>query len=431
MSQSNAKDTVTLEIDALSYGPYGIGRLEGKAVMVSHTAPGDTVEARIIEAKGRYAVGEATRIITPSAFRQTPPCPYVGDCGGCSWQHLRYAAQLKAKQQSAADALHRIGKLADFELRPIISSAAEYHYRRRVRLQIAADGTLGFYGAASHHLVAIDSCLIADTRLNAALDSVRAWTKGLATKLDHVELVAGDEPEEIIAIGRTGDRWLPSDEPACEKLIADNERLAGLIVAAGHGRKIWGKAAITVKLLAGLSLTLDADVFTQVNAQGNRRMLDELLTAGEFHRDDRVLELYSGAGNFTLPIAQRVRELVAVEGDRDAVSSAKLNAQKNALDNIRWSCSAVSKAVAQLRKRREKYTKIVLDPPRPGAKGITSDLSALGASQIFYISCDPTTLARDLASLSSYGYKLRMVQPIDFFPQTFHVETLAVLERRK
>jgi 23S rRNA (uracil1939-C5)-methyltransferase len=427
--QSNAKDTVTLEIDALSYGPYGIGRLEGKAVMVSHTAPGDTVEARIIEAKGRYAVGEATRIITPSAFRQTPPCPYVGACGGCSWQHLRYAAQLKAKQQSVADALHRIGKLADFELRPIIPSAGEYHYRRRVRLQVAADGALGFYGAASHHLVAIDSCLIADARLNAALDSVRAWTKGLATRLDHVELVAGDEPEEIIAIAQAADRWLPSDEPACEKLIADNERLAGLIVAADHWRRIWGKAAITVKLLAGLFLTVDADVFTQVNAEGNRRMLDELLTAGEFHRADRVLELYSGAGNFTLPMAQRVRKLAAIEGDRDAVSGAKLNAQKNALDNIRWSCSAVPKAVAQLRKRHEQFTKIVLDPPRAGAKGLETDLAALGASQIFYISCNPTTLARDLAALSNYGYKLRMVQPIDFFPQTFHVETLAVIER--
>jgi 23S rRNA (uracil1939-C5)-methyltransferase len=158
-------------------------------------------------------------------------------------------------------------------------------------------------------------------------------------------------------------------------------------------------------------------------------MLDELLTAGEFHRADRVLELYSGAGNFTLPMAQRVRKLAAIEGDRDAVSGAKLNAQKNALDNIRWSCSAVPKAVAQLRKRHEQFTKIVLDPPRAGAKGLETDLAALGASQIFYISCNPTTLARDLAALSNYGYKLRMVQPIDFFPQTFHVETLAVIER--
>ena len=126
MTQTNAKSTATLEIDALSYGPYGIGRLDGKAVMVPYTAPGDTVEVRITEEKERYAVGEATRVLAPSLLRQTPPCPYVGACGGCSWQHLRYDAQLKAKQQSVADALRRIGKLGDFELKPIIPSHKEY-----------------------------------------------------------------------------------------------------------------------------------------------------------------------------------------------------------------------------------------------------------------------------------------------------------------
>ena len=134
MTQTNAKSTATLEIGALSYGPYGIGRLDGKAVMVPYTAPGDTVEVRITEEKERYAVGEATRVLAPSLLRQTPPCPYVGACGGCSWQHLGYDTQLKAKQQSVADALRRIGKLGDFELRPIIPSSGEFHYRRRIRL---------------------------------------------------------------------------------------------------------------------------------------------------------------------------------------------------------------------------------------------------------------------------------------------------------
>jgi 23S rRNA (uracil1939-C5)-methyltransferase len=132
-----------------------------------------------------------------------------------------------------------------------------------------------------------------------------------------------------------------------------------------------------------------------------------------------------------LPLAQRTEVIVAVDGYKASIATGKLNAQKNGIDNIRWICSAVPKAVAELKRKREHFTKIVLDPPRAGAKGIESDLTALGASQIFYVSCNPTTLARDLASLSHYGYKLRMVQPIDFFPQTFHVETLAILKRGK
>ncbi len=179
MAQTNAKTAlkpeVEIVIDALAYGPYGIGRLAGKAVMIPDTAPGDEIVARVVESKKRYAIGEIIRLIEPSPLRQTPPCSYVGRCGGCSWQHLRYEAQLKAKQQSLADALRRIGKLSDFDLRPIMPSADEYHYRRRIRLQIGAASGLGFFAAGSHSVVEIDTCLIADTRLNAVIQPLRRW----------------------------------------------------------------------------------------------------------------------------------------------------------------------------------------------------------------------------------------------------------------
>jgi 23S rRNA (uracil1939-C5)-methyltransferase len=291
MTQTNAKSTATLEIDALSYCPYGIGRLDGKAIMVPYTAPGDTVEVRITEEKERYAVGEATRVLRPSLLRQAPPCPYVGACGGCSWQHLGYDAQLKAKQQSVVDALHRIGKLGDFELKPIIPSAQEYGYRRRVRLQLGPKKELGFFGAASHVLVEIGSCLIADDRLNRALDSLRRWVRALATPIEYVEIVAGDEPEEIVVVARAIGPFAPSDEPACANLTGEGEQIRGLIVAGADWRRVWGRPAISVNLLADLSLSLDADVFMQVNAEGNRRILNVLLAAGDFQSGDRVLEL--------------------------------------------------------------------------------------------------------------------------------------------
>ena len=433
MAQTNAKaelkPEVEIVIDALAYGPYGIGRLDGKAVMIPDTAPGDKLVARLVESKERYAIGEVLRIVEASPLRQTPPCSYVGRCGGCSWQHLRYQAQLEAKQQSVADALRRIGKLSDFELKPIIAAHDPIHYRRRIRLQAGAASGLGFFAAGSHSVVEIDSCLIADGRLNTALAALRLWRGELNSAMEYLELVAGDEANELVVVAQPAESFQPSDESACERLIRANNVISGLIVLARAGRKLYGRTLITVKLQDDLTLQVDADVFTQVTAEGNRQMIEELLAAGDFHRQDRVLELYCGAGNFTLPLAKRVAEVTAVEGHRAAIASGELNAQRYQMENIRWQCADVPQALARLKRPRQSYNKIVLDPPRTGAKGIDADLAALGAAMILYVSCNPATLARDLAAFAKHGYKLRSVQPMDFFPHTFHVESLAVMMR--
>ena len=425
MSQPNAKNPVKLEIERLSYGPYGIGRIDGRVLMVPHTAPGDTIMAHVVEDKDASPLARSL-IFVPSPARRTPPCPYVGQCGGCSWQHLNYETQLKAKQQSVDDALRRIGKLSGYDLRPIIPAAAEFHYRRRIRFQVGPGKELGFYAAASHDLVKVDTCLIAGEHLNHVLGTLRRWARGTNTDIEYVEIIGGDEPNQtVIAVKATGD-FIPRDEPACANLIGTEGGIRGLIVAGRDWRKTWGEARITVSVGDDLHLNLDADVFTQVNPAGNRRILDEVLLAGNFQKSDRVLELFSGAGNFTLPIARQSKSVVAVEGHRPSINNGKLNAQKNAIENIHWICAPVPKAVAKLKRRREQFDKVVLDPPRAGAKGIEGDLKALGAARIIYVSCNPTTLARDLAAFGKLGYKLGTVQPIDLFPQTFHVETVAL-----
>ena len=433
MAQTNAKVELKPEaeivIDALAYGPYGVGRLDGKAVMIADSAPGDKLLARIVESKERYAIGEILRLIEPSPLRQTPPCPYVGRCGGCSWQHLNYPAQLKAKQQSVADALGRIGKLGDFELKPIIAADDPFHYRRRIRLQVGADGTLGFFAPGSHSIVEIDSCSIADARLNAPLAELRRWLNELNGAIEHLELVGGDEANELVAVAQPAESFLTGNESACERLVGADNGIGGLIIQTRHERKVYGRTLITVRLQGELTLEVDADVFTQVNSDGNRQMIEQLLAAGDFKPQDKVLDLYCGAGNFTLPMARRVAQVTAIEGHRAAIASGELNAQRYRLENIEWQCASVPQAVARLKRQRQSYHKIVLDPPRTGAKGIEADLAALKAEKIIYVSCNPTTLARDLANLAKLGYKLRSVQPIDFFPQTFHVESLAVMTR--
>jgi 23S rRNA (uracil1939-C5)-methyltransferase len=429
MAQSNAKTEVTLEIDSLSHGPYGIGRHRGRVVMVPGAVPGDRISARIVASKGSYDIGRLTGVLTAAPQRREPPCRYTRDCGGCPWQQIDYPAQLAAKARNLDDALRRIGKLSDFEMRPIISAPREFAYRRRIQLRCAADRQIGFSPAASHDLVAIDTCAVAAEAVNLALADLRRCIKLTSTNVTAVEIVAGDRENQTVVVASTAGPLVASDTLKFEELVSAGH-IRGLILKSESRRQIWGDPRISVVTEPGIELLVDADVFTQINPEGNRALLHHLLVAGEFAAQDRVLELYSGAGNFTLSIARRSAEVVAVEGDRHAVGSGKLNAQRHGIENIRWHAAPVPSALAALARRGEIFGKIVLDPPRAGAKGIYQNLAALGAEQILYVSCNPPTLARDLAALASDGYKLMAVQPLDLFPQTFHLETIAVIKRQ-
>jgi 23S rRNA (uracil1939-C5)-methyltransferase len=428
MSQSNAKTEVALEIVSLAHGPYGIGRHEGRVVMVPKTAPGDRISARISQSKGSYDIGELSRVMTASAHRRQPPCPYVGACGGCPWQQIDYDAQLAAKVRNLDDALRRIGKLSDFQMRPIISAPREFNYRRRIQLRCGQDKQIGFSSSASHNLVAIDVCAIATEAVNRVLEHVRRCIGRTSSKIFEVEIIAGDRENETVVVASTAGPLVASDALPFEELV-NAEHVQGVIVKAAGRRRIWGDPRIKVATEPGIELLVDADVFTQVNPEGNRALLHHLLGAGEFTAQDRVLELYCGAGNFTLSIARRSREVVAIEGDRYAIESGKLNAQRHDIENIRWRAAPVASAVATLARRNQHFNKIVLDPPRAGAKGMDRDLAGLKAEQILYVSCNPPTLARDLAALTRRGYKLSEIQPVDLFPQTFHLEALAALKR--
>ncbi|HEX2229737.1 MAG TPA: 23S rRNA (uracil(1939)-C(5))-methyltransferase RlmD [Candidatus Binatia bacterium] len=428
MAQSNAKSEVTLEIDSLSQGPHGIGRREGRVVMVPGTVPGDRISAQIVASKSSYEIGRLTALIKASPQRREPRCPYVGVCGGCQWQQVNYIAQLAAKMRNLDDALRRIGKLRDFEIRPVASAPREFGYRRRIQLRCDANKELGFSPSASHDLAAIDACAVAAEPVNRVLRDLRRWIKGVSTNIAEVEIVAGDQAHESAVLLSTSDRFVASDSAKIEELVS-GERVTGIILKSPGGRQIWGNPRISVITEPGIELLVDADVFTQVSPEGNRALVHHLLAAGQWALEDRVLELYCGAGNFTLSIARRSGEVVAVEGNRRAVESGKLNAHRHGIENIRWRAESVLAAVAALARRKECFSKILLDPPRAGAKGIDAELAAFGADQILYVSCNPPTLARDLSALSGRGYKLTGIQPIDLFPQTFHLETLALLER--
>jgi 23S rRNA (uracil1939-C5)-methyltransferase len=429
MAQSNAKTEVALEIVSLSHGPYGIGRHEGRVVMVPGTVPGDRVTASITASKPGYDTGYLSHINTASAQRRQPPCPYVGACGGCPWQQMDYEAQLAAKARNLDDALRRIGKLNDFTLLPIVSAPREFSYRRRIQLRCGPDKRVGFSPSASHDLVAIERCAIATDAVNRALEQVRLGIPRTLANIGQVEIVEGDRGNETAVVVHADAPLVACDAQIFEKLV-NSGHVKGIIVKAHGQRQIWGDPRLSVIAEPGLDHLVDADVFTQINAEGNRLLLQRLLGFVGCTPRERVLELYCGAGNFTLSMARRCGEVLAVEGDPHAIANGKLNAQRHGIENIRWRAAPVPAAVAALARRKESFAKVVLDPPRAGAKGIDQHLAALGAERLIYISCNPPTLARDLAALTRRGYRLVEVQPLDLFPQTFHVEALALLKRQ-
>ncbi len=426
----NATNTSRLKIDSLAYGPYGVGRRDGQVIMVPLTVPGDEAEVRIVEEKKNYAVGELVRLIEPSPERQTPPCPYVGACGGCPWQMIRYETQLAAKAKSVEDALRRIGKIEGYELLPIIPSPQEYRYRRRIRLHRSGDGRLGFHPAFSHAVIEIESCLIATTNTDLRLPDARDWLGELKSRIVEVEIVDSDAGANVVLVGKVDGDIAAEDDAASARFLYSHSGVAGLVLFGRGSRRSWGEGKVSVDCGDGFTMNVDAEVFVQVNHAGNLALVRELLDWGEFGDGDRVLELYSGAGNFTLPMAKRAGSIVAVEGDHRAVENGRTNSKANGLENIRWVRSHVPAAAGQLREKAARFSKIVLNPPRSGAKGLEDDLASFGAEKILYVSCNPSTLARDLAALDKRGYRTRRVRPVDLFPHTFHVETLAELELR-
>ena len=302
--------------------------------------------------------------------RQIPPCPYFDSCGGCPWQQVVYETQTSAKEKNVRDALWRIGRFQGFELLPILPSPEEYAYRRRVRLQIDHRKRVGFHRALTHEVVEIDSCLIADRRLDRVLQSVRKWIQELTMQLHQVELVAGDGDREIVLAVQTREPLPPVDNSPFSNLIDREPGIGGIVLSGPSWRRSWGEVKLQILLEGDMTLQVDADIFLQVNREGNRRIIEEVLDWGEFRPGDRVLELYCGAGNLTLPVAKRTSEVVAVEGDSRAITNGRISAELNTVKNIRWLYGDVRTILNATIENHPRFSRVLLNPPVQGPKDL-------------------------------------------------------------
>lgn len=416
-----------VRIESLAHGAHGIARIDGKVHFVRQAVPGDEVEIEVEEDHRAYAYARVTRLVSPGAARRAAPCPYLPRCGGCPWQHIDYDAQAAAKESTVRDLLARIGGLAPSVVLPIVRAASEYGYRRRLSLRVE-NGELGFLAAASHDVVPIERCLIAQDRLEGAIGFAREWLGGLATRVKRMEIVATGEADRVALVAQAEGELVATDAESSEALLRRVPRIAALVLRGKGFRRLWGDDRVRVPLVDGDEMWLRAGDFSQVSDHGNADLIRVVLEYAAAEKRHRIADLYAGAGNLSLPLARRAGTVAVVERTPSSVAAARENARRLGLANLETAIGTTESVLKGWVKRGIRFDTVVLDPPRSGAAEATAPLLALAPARIVYVSCNPATLARDLKTLSR-GYRVERVQPLDLFPQTYHVEAVALLTR--
>jgi 23S rRNA (uracil1939-C5)-methyltransferase len=384
----------------------------GHVVFVPYAIPGETVRVEILEAHKRWAQARLLDVLEPSPHRVEAPCPYfgAGKCGGCHFQHIDYEAQAEFKRDIVIDQLGRVGGLVGVNVRDIIGAAEPWGYRNHVQFNLNPDGRLGFLTTDTHNVVPVQECLLLEPLLDelwTALDM--EWPQ-----LHRLSLRCGPATGDLMAIFELDhyeDFDIEVDFPvSCVLLLADGE--VAVLMGSPH----------LVEHVAGRDYRVSAGSFFQVNTGGAEALVslvhDYLAPTG----DETLVDLYCGVGLFGLSLADRVGRVVGVEADPSAVDDFRHNAR--GLDHVHL---VEGPAQASLPRVEGPVDLLVLDPPRSGAgRRVVGEITRLAPRRIAYVSCDPATLSRDARYLAEAGFHLEEVQPVDLFPQTYHVEAVAL-----
>jgi 23S rRNA (uracil1939-C5)-methyltransferase len=441
---------VTLDIDDLDDQGRGVARLDGKVVFVSGALPGEQVVATYTRTRGRYDEARVASVLRAHPERVEPRCAHFDVCGGCVLQHLAHPSQVALKQGRLLDNLERLGGVRPEQiLDPLVGDA--FGYRTRARLGVKyvpkKGGVLvGFRERNGHKIADVHGCEVLDQRVGGGLDALREGLGELElrARIPQIEVALGD------STGALAFRHL---DPLPD---ADAERLGAMTSALGLGcfGQSAGPASITPIAAEADEQSGDDGVpgngaplwyalpdfdlemhfgpadFTQVNPAVNRRMVAQAMTLLRPEELASVLDLFSGIGNFSLPIARRAAQVLGVEGSAPAVQRARHNAALNGIENARFEVCDLAEAEGVAALLQGAFDGLLLDPPRSGAQAVVEALSSAGPQRIVYVSCSPATLARDAAELTGrLGYYLRAAGIIDMFPHTNHVESMALFER--
>jgi 23S rRNA (uracil1939-C5)-methyltransferase len=431
------REPVAVDVDDLAHDGRGVGRIDDKVTFVHGALPGERVQARLISRNRRFDEAVTVSVEQASPDRVTPECPWFGYCGGCALQHLEAAAQLRWKQQRLAENLRRIGEVAPAEwAEPIASSP--WYYRRRARLSarnVPGKGRVlvGFRELGGRYVADIEACRVLHPAFADRLMSMSALIGALSIpdRVAQVECAAGDDTAAVVL------RHLEPLTDADRRRLVDWSRESDIAVWLQPGgpdtvhRLHPEEHELSYRLDAfDLEFAFHPQQFIQVNAEVNRRLTERAVEWLDPRSEHRVLDLFCGLGNFSLPLATRAGEVLGVELDESLVAAGESNARRNRLDNVRFAAADLMTADAVPSWAGQRFDGVLLDPPRSGAAEILPAVAAAAPRRIVYVSCDPATLARDAGELvGRFGYRLARAGVADMFPQTAHVESIAMFEQ--
>lgn len=436
-------------IDGYSSEGLGIARIDGQVVFVHGAVRGEICDVLVMKVLKNAAFGKIAALVEPSPARREPDCPYYGRCGGCDFRHMSYEEELWAKRARVQDALTRIGG-AEIAVEEILGAEQPLHYRNKSIYPISPTGEVGFYRARSHQVVHVEHCLIQKPEADALAQALRdyiarfrvppydeATGRGL---LRHLYVRTSCAGESLVCLLVNGSR-LPHEEELVAMLRAAAPRLCGVVlgentrrgnaILGDRYRTLWGRDYLT-DTLCGLELRLSVPSFYQVNHDQAQRLYEKALEYAGLTGRELAVDLYCGAGTITQVLARRARHVIGGEIVPEAIRDAEDSARRNGVENVEFLCGDASRLAAELRQRGLRPDVICVDPPRKGlAPDVVEAAASMTPGRIVYVSCDPATLARDVARFAPLGYRPVRACAVDLFPGTAHVETVCLLSKLK
>ena len=413
MNRPSEGPQITLTLDAMAHGGAAIGHYEDRAIFVPYAIPGERVRVEIIDDRGRYAHARLLEVIEPAPVRVEPACPFFGEgkCGGCQWQHIETSVQPQLKGMVTLDQMRRVGKFQDPPVFEPIPDPHGWEYRNHALFRVDEEGRLGFLSSRSHAVYPVDTCLILHPLLNGVLEALDMNYP----ELEWLEMRAGTATGDIMLLLQSREEEPPSlavDLPVSIVQVRHDDAVAPLIGLDYILERVHDRP-----------FRISATSFFQVNTTQAETLVNVVLGALELRGHEHVLDAYCGVGLFSAFIASEARRVTGIEINPSAVADARHNLAD--ASNVTVLEGTVEAMITTL---EEAPDAVVVDPPRAGLdRSVIDALVALAPSRIVYVSCDPATLARDCRRLARHGYRLAWVQPVDLFPQTYHIENVALL----
>ncbi len=447
-------DDIRLEITAFTSLGSGIGRFEQMAVFVDGTAPGDVITAHIIKVKKNYAIGKVQKFHKKAKCRIESDCEVDSRCGGCAYRHITYEKELEIKKQSVTDAMKRIGGI-ELECEEILSIEKPEHYRNKAQIPVGMsdDGKIltGFYSKKSHRIIDCDDCKLQHSSFSKIIKAVKKYAyENPVTIYDeetgtgllrHIYLRKGVKTGNLMVCLVINGNDIPRRERLIEALLETDESITSVVlnknkketnvVLGEECETVYGSDFIEDELCS-LRFRISPLSFYQVNPEGTELLYKRARDYAGLTGEEVLLDLYCGAGTIGLTMAKKAKQVIGVEIIPQAIENAKENARLNGIENVRFICDDAKGAAKTLYDEGIRPDVVVVDPPRKGCSTeVLETISRMAPDRIVYVSCDPSTLARDCGIMKELGYDAVKLSAVDMFPRTVHVETVVLLSQRR